>query len=82
MYYTVLSVILQYYKRNLKAIIPDRSKLVALAYERGWNFANILQTETISRYRKWREPAHIVCLTDPISHTRFLLFENLYEQGD
>jgi len=52
MYYTVLSVILQYYKRNLKAIIPDRSKLVALAYERGWNFANILQTETISRYRK------------------------------
>jgi len=35
MYYRVLSVILQYYKRNLKAIIPDRSKLVALAYERG-----------------------------------------------
>jgi len=34
MCYRVLSVILQYYKRNLKAIIPDRSKLVALAYER------------------------------------------------
>jgi len=52
MYYRVLSVSLQYYKRNLKAIIRYRSKLGALAYESGWNLANILQNETISRYRK------------------------------
>ena len=65
---------------NLKESVLERSKLAELAYEMGWNEAKILQNETISRYRKGKEPVHIVCLTYPISHTRCLLFENLDEQ--
>jgi len=52
MYYTVLSVVLNEYRHNLKESAQERSKLTELAHERVWNEVKILQTETVSRYRK------------------------------
>jgi len=62
MYDTVISDILQEQRRNQQDSVLEKSKLVELAYEMGWNWANIFQTETIIRYRKWIEPSHRVCL--------------------
>jgi hypothetical protein len=52
MYYTALSVIFNEHGHSLKESFLERSKLAEVAYERGWKEAKILQTETISRYRK------------------------------
>jgi hypothetical protein len=33
----------------------------------GWDEARILEIESNSRYRKYKESTHMVCLTNPIS---------------
>jgi hypothetical protein len=33
----------------------------------GWDEARILEIESNSRYRKYKESAHMACLTNPIS---------------
>jgi hypothetical protein len=35
----------------------------------GWDEARILETESNSRYRKYKELAHMACLTNPISQS-------------
>jgi len=37
MYYTVLSVTLQYYRRKLQKTVLEKSKLSEFAYEMVWN---------------------------------------------
>jgi hypothetical protein len=34
----------------------------------GWDDARILEIKSNSRYRKYKELAHIMCLTNQISH--------------
>jgi hypothetical protein len=35
----------------------------------GWDDARILEIENNSRYRKFKEQAHMACLTNPISQS-------------
>jgi hypothetical protein len=59
------------HKHNLKEGLLEKSKLAQHAYEEGhrvgWDEARVLEIETNSRYRKYKESAHMVCLTNPIS---------------
>jgi hypothetical protein len=49
----------------------DVSEHAQHAYEEGhrggWDDARILEIESISRYRKYKESAHMACLTNPVS---------------
>jgi hypothetical protein len=49
----------------------EKSKLAQHAHEEGhrigWDDARILEIESNSRYRKYKESAHMACLTNPIS---------------
>jgi hypothetical protein len=49
----------------------EKSKLAQHVYEEGhsvgWDEARILEIEISSRYRKHKESARVICLTDPIS---------------
>jgi predicted GIY-YIG superfamily endonuclease len=49
----------------------EKSKLAQHAYENGhrvgWDEARILEIESNSRYRKYKEWAHMACLTNPIT---------------
>jgi hypothetical protein len=45
----------------------EKSKLAQHAYEKGWDNAGILEIESNSRYRKYKELVHIACLINAIS---------------
>jgi hypothetical protein len=59
------------HRHNLIAGLLEKSKLAQHAYEEGhwvgWDEATILEIESNSRYRKYKESVHMVCSTDPIS---------------
>jgi predicted GIY-YIG superfamily endonuclease len=59
------------HKHNLKEGLLEKSKLAQHAYEEGhrvgWDEAGILEIESNSRYRKYKESAHMACLNNPIS---------------
>jgi hypothetical protein len=58
-------------RHNLKEGLLEKSKLSQHAYEDGhrlgWDEARILEIGSNSRYRKYKESAHVACLTNPIS---------------
>jgi hypothetical protein len=60
------------YRHDLKEGLLEKSKVVQRAYEEGHRVgcdeARILEIESNSRYRKYKESAHVACLTNPISH--------------
>jgi hypothetical protein len=66
-----LAVRLYEHKHNLKEGLLGKLKLAQHAYEEGhtvdWDEARILEIESNSRYRKYKESAHMACLTNPIS---------------
>jgi hypothetical protein len=66
-----LVVCIQEHRHNLKKGLLEKSKLAQHAFEEDhqvrWNKVKILQTEINSRCRKYKETAHMVCLTNPIS---------------
>jgi hypothetical protein len=74
-----LAVRLREHRHNLQQGLLDKSKLAQHAYEEGhrvgWDDARVLQIESNSRYRKYKESAHMACLTNPISQpsSAFLL---------
>jgi hypothetical protein len=57
-------------KHNLKEVLLEKSKLAQHAYEEGhrvgWDETRIWEIESNSRYRKYKESAHMACLTNPI----------------
>jgi hypothetical protein len=58
-------------RHNLQQGLLEKSKLAPHAYEEGrrigWDDAKILEIESNSRFRKYKESAHMACLTNPIS---------------
>jgi hypothetical protein len=68
-------------RHNLKEGLLEKSKLVQHAYEEGhrvgWDEARILEIESNSRYRKYKESAHMACLTNQISQAQFGRFSHL-----
>jgi hypothetical protein len=66
-----LAVQLRELRHNLKEGLIGKSNLPQHAYERGhsvgWDKARILEIESNSRYRKYKESAHMACLTSLIS---------------
>jgi hypothetical protein len=68
-----LSVRLREHRHHLQQGLLEKSKLAQHAYEEGhrlgWDDARILDIERNSRYRKYKESAHMTCLTNPISQT-------------
>jgi hypothetical protein len=58
---------------NLQHGLLEKSKLAQYAYEEvhriRWDDARILEIESNSRYRKYKESAHMACSTNPISQT-------------
>jgi hypothetical protein len=62
---------LRKHRHNLKEGLLEKSKLAQHAYEErhtvGWDDARILEIESKSRYRKYKESAHMACLTNQIS---------------
>jgi hypothetical protein len=67
-----LAVSIREPRHNLKEGLQDKSKLAQHSYEVshrvGWDEARVLESESNSRYRKYKESAHMACLTNPISH--------------
>jgi predicted GIY-YIG superfamily endonuclease len=68
-----LAVRFREHEHNLKEGLLEQSKFVQHAYEdghwTGWNEARIVQIKTSNTYRKYKESAHMTCLTNPISRT-------------
>jgi hypothetical protein len=66
-----LALRLREHRHNLKEGLLEKSKLAQHAYEEGdrvfWEEARILESESNSRYRKYKESANVACLTNPIS---------------
>jgi hypothetical protein len=62
---------LREHRHNLKEGLLEKSKVAQHAYEEGhrigWDEAKVLEIESNSRYRKYKESAHMACLTNPIS---------------
>jgi hypothetical protein len=56
---------------NLKQELMEKSRAAKRAYEEGhhiqWNEAKAVQIETNKVCRKYKEEAHMVCITNPIS---------------
>jgi hypothetical protein len=85
-----LDVHLQKNWQNRKQGHLETSKLAQQAYEEGhhmgWNEAKILHTETNSRYRKYKESGHTVCLENPISQPSLeishVLFPMINKEGN
>jgi hypothetical protein len=73
-----LAVRLREHRHNLQQGLLEKSKLVQRAYEQGHregcDDARILEIESNSRYRKYKESAHLACLTNPISQTSLNIF--------
>jgi hypothetical protein len=59
------------HRHNLQQDLLEKSELAQHAYEEGhkvgWDDARILEIESNSRYRKYKESAHMACLTNPTS---------------
>jgi hypothetical protein len=59
------------HRHNFKEGLLEKSKLAQHAYEEGDGVGldddRILEIESNSRYRKYKESAHTACLTNPIS---------------
>jgi hypothetical protein len=59
------------HRHNLKEGLLDKSKLAQQAYEEdhrvGWDEARVIEIESNSRYRKYKESAHVACLRNTIS---------------
>jgi hypothetical protein len=66
-----IAVWLREHRHNLKEGLLEKSKSAQHAYEEGhrvgWDEARILVIENNSRYRKYKELAHMACLTNLIS---------------
>jgi hypothetical protein len=66
-----LALQLYEHRHNLKDGLLEKSKLAPHAYKGGhrvgWDEARILEIQSNRRYRKYKEWAHMVCLTDLIS---------------
>jgi hypothetical protein len=66
-----LAVWLCEHRHNLKEGLLEKSKLAQHAYEEGprviWDEARILEVESNSRHRKYRESTHMACLKTLIS---------------
>jgi hypothetical protein len=62
---------LREHKHNLREGLLEKSKSAQHAYEEahrvGWDEVRILEIESNNRYRKYKESAHMACLTNPIS---------------
>jgi hypothetical protein len=60
-----------HHEHNLKESLLEKSKLAQHSYEEGrrigWENARILEIESNSRYRKYKESVHMACLTNQIS---------------
>jgi hypothetical protein len=58
------------HRHNLEDGLLERSKLAQCAYEEGhrvaWNNPKILEIESNSRCRKYKESTHMACLTNLI----------------
>jgi hypothetical protein len=54
-------------RHNLKEGLLEKTKLAQHAYEEGWDAARILEIESNSRCRKYKESPHVACLSNPIS---------------
>jgi hypothetical protein len=61
-----LAVWLREHRQNLQQGLQEKSKLAQHAYEEGhrvgWDNARILEIESNSRYRKYKESAHMAIL--------------------
>jgi hypothetical protein len=59
------------HRHSLEVGLLDKSKLAQLVYEEcqrvGWDEARILEIGSNSRCRRYKESAHMACLTNPIS---------------
>jgi hypothetical protein len=59
------------HRHNFQQGLLEISKLAQHAYEEdhrvGWDDARILKIESNGRYRKYKELAHMACLTNPIN---------------
>jgi hypothetical protein len=59
------------HRHNLQQGLLEESKLAQRAYEEGhrvhWDDPRILEIESNSRYRKYKESAHMACSTNQIS---------------
>jgi hypothetical protein len=66
-----LAMQLHEHRHNLQESLLEKSKLAQYAYEEGhkvgWDDARILEIESNSRYRKYKNSAHMARLTNPIS---------------
>jgi hypothetical protein len=64
-----LGMWLREHRHNLREGLPEKSKLAQHAYEEGhragWDQARILESN--SRYRKYKQSVHMVCVTNTIS---------------
>jgi hypothetical protein len=59
------------HRHNFREGLIDKSRLAQHAYEEGhkvmWDDARVLEIERNSRYRKYKESAHMACSNNPIS---------------
>jgi hypothetical protein len=59
------------HRYNLKQGLLEKSKLAKHAYEENhrvsWDKARVLEVEHNTRYKKYKESAHMACSTKPIS---------------
>jgi hypothetical protein len=66
-----LAVLLRESRHNHQQGLLEKSRLAQHAYEEGhrvgWDEARNLEIKSNSRGRKYKESAHIICLTKPIS---------------
>jgi hypothetical protein len=62
---------LREHRHNLQQGLLEKSKLAQHAYEEGhrvgWDDARVLEIESNSRYRKYKDSARMACLINPIS---------------
>jgi predicted GIY-YIG superfamily endonuclease len=71
-----LAVRIREHRHNLKEGLLDKSKLTQHANEGhrvGWDEARILEIESNNRYRKYKESAHMACLTNRISQPSLVI---------
>jgi hypothetical protein len=77
-----LVVQLHEHRYNLQQGFLEKSKYAQYAYEEGqrigWDDTRILENESNSRYRKYKESTHMACLTNPANPvSTFLLSGSL-----
>jgi hypothetical protein len=73
-----LAVCIHEHRHNLKQSLLEKSTLAQQAYEEGhrvgWDQASVLEIESNSRYRKYKESAHMTCLINPISQSSLEMY--------